>query len=202
MNDLKFLRRCLEGERVAWDEFLKRYSRLIYSYIYNVLKLKGKSLADSEEVENIFQEIFVFLTQDNFKKLRTFKAKNGCSLASWLRVVVINYTIDYLRKKRNLVSLEEENEQGLSLKDTLRDDSTSVLDKLESEEMLLSLKDCIERLNIEERYFLELYLNQRLALEQISRHLKLSRPAVDVRKKRIIDKLKDCFRHKGFMLDN
>lgn len=202
MDDLEFLKRCFEGEKSAWDEFLKRYSRLIYSYIYHGLKLKGKDLVDSDEVENLFQEIFVFLTQDNFKKLRTFKAKNGCSLASWLRVVVVNYTIDYLRKKKNLVSLEEEDETGLSLKELLPDDSISVLDRLESEEVLLGLKDCIERLDIEEKYFIELYLNQQLDLEQIRRHLGLSRPAVDMRKKRIVEKLKDCFKHKGFMLDS
>jgi RNA polymerase sigma factor (sigma-70 family) len=201
MDDLEFVQRCVKGDQRIFNEFLRKYSRLIYSYIYSVLKLKGTYQSNQDHIDNIFQGIFVLLTQNNFKKLKSFRAKNGCSLASWLRQVVINYSIDYLRKQRTLVSLDEENDEGSSLKDILSDDSVSVIEKIESEERIAHLRDCIDRLDTDEKYFLELHIHRDLNLEQLKRHFRVSRPAIDMRKKRIIDKLKDCFKSKGFMLD-
>ena len=200
MDDLEFVKRCIKGEKDAWEEFVKRYSRLIYNYVHSILKIKGKTFQNSHQINDIFQEIFVILTQDNFKKLKTYQGKNGCSLASWLRQVVINFTIDYLRKAQPTISLEEEIEQDFKIKDTLADD-TDIEEILVSEEKLNTLKDCIKNLNTDDKYFLELYLNQNLSLEELKLALGVSRGTVDMRKSRIIKRLRDCFRDKGFVLD-
>jgi len=200
VDDLEFVKRCIKGEKDAWEEFVKRYSRLIYNYVHSILKIKGKTFQNSHQINDIFQEIFVILTQDNFKKLKTYQGKNGCSLASWLRQVVINFTIDYLRKAQPTISLEEEIEQDFKIKDTLADD-TDIEEILVSEEKLNTLKDCIKNLNTDDKYFLELYLNQNLSLEELKLALGVSRGTVDMRKSRIIKRLRDCFRDKGFVLD-
>lgn len=200
MDDLEFARICVRGDKRAWDEFVERYSRLIYSYIYHTFKLKGLN-SSSSDIEDIFQEIFVLLSKDNFQKLKTFKAKNGCSLASWLRQVVVNHTLDYTRKLRPTFSLEEENQQGLSLKEILADDAPSAAENFSQDEKLKSLEDCIEGLNKEDRYFLLLYIDKGLSLEELRGHLRISRGAVDMRRQRILERLKDCFRGKGFALD-
>ena len=90
MTDLEFVQRCASGDKAACDEFVEKYSRLIYKYINSVLKQYNPGLATEENTDDIFQEIIVVLSRDNFKKLKTFKAKNGCSLASWLRQVTVN----------------------------------------------------------------------------------------------------------------
>lgn len=202
MDDLEFVQRCVNGDKQSWDEFIDRYSRLVYNYIHSTLALKGRDKFDRDNVNDLFQEIFLSLVKDNFKKLRSFKGKNGCSLASWLRQIAINYTIDYLRRLKPSLSLEQENEQELRLKDVIADDKISVKDMLTDEEKLERLKECIDRLNTEEQYFLEMYLNQNLALEEIKDMLGISRGALDMRKSRIIEKLKECFKDKGFMLDS
>ncbi|MDD5155488.1 MAG: RNA polymerase sigma factor [Candidatus Omnitrophica bacterium] len=202
MDDLEFVQRCVNGDKQSWDEFIDRYSRLVYNYIHATLALKGRDKFDRDNVNDLFQEIFLSLVKDNFKKLRSFKGKNGCSLASWLRQIAINYTIDYLRRLKPSLSLEQENEQELRLKDVIADDKISVKDMLTDEEKLERLKECIDRLNTEEQYFLEMYLNQNLALEEIKDMLGISRGALDMRKSRIIEKLKECFKDKGFMLDS
>lgn len=200
MDDLEFVQRCVKGDKQAWDEFLKTYSRLIYNYIHNTLKIKGHPAAQ-ENINDLFQEIFLSLTKDNFKKLKSFQARNGCSLASWLRQVTVNIAIDYLRKSRPALSLEQEDEEGLSLKDILADGSPPVSAAFEQEERLWHLKDCIKGLAREDKYFLELHLNQGVGLEELSRHLGVSRGVIDMRKHRIIDRLKECFKNKGFRLD-
>lgn len=199
MTDLEFAHRCVRGEKQAWDEFVDKYSHLIYNYIYSVLKTKGFRLTQ-ENINDIFQEIFLSLTKDNFKKLRSFKARNGCSLASWLRQVVINFTIDYIRKLRPVVSLEEEIDDEFILKDILADDSASIRDTIADEERFLHLKDCIDKLENDDKYFLELYINKGLSLEELKDMFRISRGAIDMRKSRIIESLRECFKSKGFVL--
>ncbi|MFA5005670.1 MAG: sigma-70 family RNA polymerase sigma factor [Candidatus Omnitrophota bacterium] len=200
-SDLGFVQGCLKGDKQSWNEFLSRYSRLIYHYIYNVLKTRGYHY-NQEDVSDIYQDIFRLLIKDDYKKLSSFKAKNGCSLASWLRQVTINSTLDYLRKVKNPpVSIDDDSDGSLALKDRLQDAAVSVPELLNNQEKLLTLKDCIGLLDTDEQYFLELFLNQGLKLEELRFHLKLNRGAVDMRKARIFKKLEDCFKSKGFGLD-
>ncbi|PIQ91003.1 MAG: hypothetical protein COV71_01525 [Candidatus Omnitrophica bacterium CG11_big_fil_rev_8_21_14_0_20_41_12] len=197
MDDMKFVQSCLKGDKQSWSEFVSRYSRLIYNYIYSVLSVKGCSIF-AEQVEDIFQEIFHSLIKDNYKKLSTFQGKNGCSLASWLRQVTINFTVDYLRKLKSVQSLDTQDEDGFSLGDTLKDSSASAVDFLNDQDKRKTLQECISLLESEEQYFLELFLNQGLSLEEIKDYLKINRGAVDMRKGRIFQKLQDCFKKKGF----
>lgn len=198
MHDLKFVQSCLKGDKQSWSEFISRYSRLIYNYIYSVLSVKGRSIF-AEQVEEIFQEIFHSLIKDNYKKLSTFQGKNGCSLASWLRQVAINFTVDYLRKLKSVQSLDAQDEDGFSLGDTLKDSSASAVDFLNDQDKRKTLQECISLLESAEQYFLELFLNQGLNLEEIKDYLKINRGAVDMRKGRIFQKLQDCFKKKGFL---
>jgi RNA polymerase sigma-70 factor (ECF subfamily) len=200
MDDLEFIRRCVNGDKQAWDEFVSKYSRLIYNYIHSVLNTKGYTLMQ-DQIQDIFQEIFYSLIKDNFKKLKTFKAKNGCSLASWLRQVTLNFTIDYLRRIKPTFSIDEETEDELSLKDILTDSLPSVPDALSQKEKLGSLKECIEGLSKDDKYFVELHINRGLALEKLKDILMLTRGAIDMQKSRIINRLRECFRAKGFALD-
>lgn len=200
-TDLEFVQRCVSGDKGAWDNFVEKYSRLIYNYIYSILEIRGPSSPMYDKVNDIFQEIFLSLVKDNFKKLKSFKAKNGCSLASWLRQVTINQTIDYIRKLKPAVSIDAENDDDASLKDILADDCISARDTLSDKERLARLNDCIEQLDNDDKFFVELHINRDLSLEEMKDILRASRGAVDMRKSRIIEKLKDCFRHKGFQLD-
>ncbi len=202
MNDLEFVHRRVKGGKRAWDEFVEKYSSLIYNYIHSVLKIKGHTFTQ-ENINDLFQEIFLSLVKDNFKKLSSFKAKNGCSLASWLRQVTINFTIDYLRKIRKpLVSIDEETGDDFSLAEILSSNSPSAADTLSQEESLAHLKDCIDKLDIDDKYFLELHLNRGLGLEELKDYFKISRGAIDMRKSRIVERLRECFKSKGFVLSD
>jgi RNA polymerase sigma-70 factor (ECF subfamily) len=198
MNDLEFIQNCLKGDKQSWLEFISRYSRLIYNYIYSVLSVKGCSIP-TEQVEDIYQEIFHILIKDNYKKLSTYQAKNGCTLASWLRQVTTNFTIDYLRKLRPMASIDEHSEEGLGLADTLADLSAGAAEFLSDQDKRKTLGECIGLLEPDEQYFLELFLNQGLTLDEMKEYLKVSRGAVDMRKGRILQKLQDCFKKKGFL---
>jgi len=196
-----FVQRCVKGDKRAWDEFVAKYSSLIYNYIHSVFRVKGHTFTQ-ENIQDIFQEIFLSLVKDNFRKLSSFKAKNGCSLASWLRQVTVNTAIDYIRKLKPDISIDEEIDDNFSLLEILSSDSPSAADTLSDDEKLNSLKDCIDKLAIDDKYFLELHIRRNLSLEELKAHLKISRGAIDMRKSRIVERLKECFKGKGFAVIN
>jgi len=198
-TDLEFSQRCANGDRQAWDEFLVKYSRLIYSYIFSAARTAGKQLSPSEH-EDIFQDIVLSLIDNDSRKLRSYRALNGCTLASWLRQVTVNFTINHLVKTGAAVSLEEENHLGLSLKELIPDYGRLVSDTSSEKEHIGRLGECIDRLETDDRYFIELNLNQGLNLEEIRGHLKITRGAADMRKARIVERLRDCFKGKGVMV--
>jgi len=197
MDDLEFVQRCISRNTATWDEFLDKYSRLIYKYIHSVLKLRGWTLTQ-DHVEDIFQDIFCSLIKNDFKKLRSFKGKNGCTLASWLRQVTINFTLSYLRRIRPAVSLDEERGEDFILKDSLADSSPLAAETLIDKERLEVLQGCIEGLSHDDKYFLELHLNKGMKLEELACVLRLSRGAMDMQKARIVGRLRDCFKSRGF----
>lgn len=200
MNDLEFVRRCIEKDSVAWDEFLHKYSKLIYNYIHSTLKIKGKDIPP-DSIEDLYQDIIFSLIKDNHKKLKTFKAKNGCSLATWIRIVVVNFTIDYLRRAKPLVSIDEDLGDDSSLKDTLQDSSFLKFEQeIAEEERKRHLSECIEELDVDDKYFLAFYIGRQVPLGELKSILGISQSAVDMRKSRLTQRLRECFKKKGFLL--
>lgn len=203
MTDLEFVQRCVSGDKLAWDEFVDKYSRLIYKYIHSVLVSTGSGGSLSQDdISDLFQDIFLSLVEDNFRKLKSFKGKNGCSLASWLRQVAVNQTIDYMRKHKTVISLDAEtNGEESSLMEIISDDAQDSVENLINQERIVELKDCIDKLDTEDKYFLELHINQGLSPNELEGVLRISRGSIDMRKSRIIKRLKECFKSKGFELD-
>jgi RNA polymerase sigma factor (sigma-70 family) len=200
MDDLEFVYQFVKGESQARDQFIKRYSRLIYKYIQHVLQVRGFR-DPSAHVDDIFQGFIVFLIDEDCKRLKAFKAKNGATLATWIRYLTINFTRDYLRKVRPAISLDAEGDDNLALKDLLTDKTPLANEELLNEEGFRALEDCVDLLSEDERYFVELNFNQKVSLEIMRDFLKLTRGAIDMQKARLMRRLKDCFKGKGFELD-
>ena len=194
---MEFIRRFIAGDTHIRQEFHAKYSRLIYNYIYHILKIKGKEVSP-DEVDELYQSFFAFILEDDCRRLKTFKGKNGCKFASWLRQVVINFTRDYLRSKKEVVSLDEKVDDEPSLMDTLQDKSAVPGEFVLRQELLDALEECFDKLTSQEKYFLELNFYQKVQLEVLKDLWKISRAAIDMRKQRILNKLKECFATKGF----
>lgn len=202
MDDREFVQSCAKGDKAAWDKFAEKYSRLVYYYIKATLRLKGKANLPPETSDEIFQDIFVLLSKDNFKKLLSYRGRNNCSLASWLRQVVVNYTLDQIHKARgSVLSLDQEDEEGHSLAELIPDTAPGAGSVFFAKDRLFHLEECIEGLGLEDKFFLEMHIYHQVKLEELKDLLKLTRGAIDMRKARIIERLRDCFKSKGFALD-
>jgi RNA polymerase sigma factor (sigma-70 family) len=172
---------------------MKRFSGLIYSYILSVFSSRVPHQFKVNNTEDAFQDFFLFLKKDKCKKLRSYKGRNGCTLASWLRQVVINFSLDYTRKYRPQLSLDQICDGKSRIGDYIVDYSPSVKDKIFNDEMLKQLRESICRLKRDQRRLLELYLTKGIPADQLAKVFKVSRGAIDMRKNRIICTLRRRF---------
>lgn len=196
MDEATLLCACIDGNRQSRSEFLEKYSRLIYSYIRRIVDIKGNQYARNH-LDDIFHDLFCSLFADDAKKLKSFQSRNGCTFASWLRQVTVNFTIDYLRCLKPAVSLDAE-ENGEQLADVLRDTRRTAAEAVLDIERLEKLRECIEKLDTNARFFLEMHINQGVSLDELRGQMNMSRGAVDVFKSRIMTRLRDCFKTQGY----
>ena len=115
-KDRELLHRCIRKEKEAWDEFVDRYSQLIYQQIYRCMRARAV-LISKDDAEDLFHSIFQALLENDCKKLRQFEGR--CSLATWVRSVTTSRVIDELRRRRPQVSLDERDSEGFSRGDRL-----------------------------------------------------------------------------------
>ncbi len=200
MDELEFVRRITCRDKNAWSEFIDRYSRLIYSFIFRTSRLKG-TVCSPDEADDLCHEIFLRLADNDFEKLKTFKAKNGCKLATWLRQVTVNYVISCLRKTKSMRSLDEVSDSGVSLHELLQSGLKSARENLTENELFIELKDCLDRLEADELKLIELIYYQQASVRELELLYRLKRAVLDMRKSRATAKLRQCMKSKGLMLD-
>jgi RNA polymerase sigma-70 factor (ECF subfamily) len=81
------IRRCLQGDELAWNTIVQQYRRKIFNVAY-------KFVGRHEEAEDLTQEIFLKV----FKSLDTFDRR--ANFQTWLISVSRNLCIDHYRKVR------------------------------------------------------------------------------------------------------
>lgn len=191
------IQQCLQGEKAAWDEFVEKYSKLVYNAIYRTLELKGYKI-ESDLVEDLYQEFFISILKDDYQKLRKFTWKNDCSIATWLCVIARNMIFDFTRKdikaKAKIESIDKEIEgesTKISLKEILVSGGKIAHEKLSDEEEIVILQKAIEKLSNEDRLLLEMLFYQELSFEEIAKTMNKSIDALYMQKKRLVEKLKE-----------
>jgi len=177
---------CIQGNKDAWRDFVCRYSSLVY---YIIQKVLYSSDAMREDVDDLHNEIFLSIINNNGKKLRQYEGKNGCSISSWVRMIAVRSTIDYLRKKRDTLSLSDE-----EIKCTAEQRSASSrnpLQDLEDLERKQLLQDVITALPQKDQLFLKLFYYKETPPQEIARILNSSTSAVYSRANYLREKLRD-----------
>ncbi len=172
---------CLKGEKPAWDEFVQQYSNLVYHTIRRSLALYHVDSQD-DVIEDLYQEFFISILQNNCRKLAQFRGDSGCTLASFLRVVASRLTIDHLRKKQTPTA---------EIKNTVAAEQPDVPDSLIELENEKSLRAAIESLSAKEQLLVELHFQRGLPAEEVAAILKISPGAFYTQKSRVLAKLRE-----------
>jgi RNA polymerase sigma-70 factor (ECF subfamily) len=96
---LDLIRQCKRGDQKAQFEIY----RLYYAAMFNTtLRIVG----DSDDAEDVMQEAFL----KAFAKLDSYRGE--VSFGAWLKRIVINKALDFLRLKKDQISLEDAGEVG------------------------------------------------------------------------------------------
>jgi RNA polymerase sigma-70 factor (ECF subfamily) len=102
-GDLDLVRRCVEEERGAWDEFVRRTrSALMRGATIALRKFRS---ADAENLDNVQQQVYVELLRDDRKALRSFRGKSD--LEGWVSIIAMRTAFHLMRSRKPEVPLAE-----------------------------------------------------------------------------------------------
>jgi RNA polymerase sigma-70 factor, ECF subfamily len=87
VSELELVKRCQRGETVAFDELVSRYRSRVFGMIYNMVH-------NEQDAWDLAQDSFV----KAWKSIGHFRGKS--SFYTWVYRIVMNVTIDWLRKKQ------------------------------------------------------------------------------------------------------
>jgi RNA polymerase sigma factor (sigma-70 family) len=169
---------CKAGDRSAQFRIYKLYYKAMYNTSLRIVN-------DTAEAEDIMQESFL----DAFSQLGSYSGEG--SFGSWLKRIVINNSLDSLRKNRESVSIEEE---ALDFPEIIEENREEEL-----EYRVAEVKEAIMKLPGEYRVVISLFLLEGYDHEEISEILKISNNTSRTRFVRAKQKVLQILREKKIM---
>lgn len=127
--------RCLTGESVAYEQLYKLYSKAMYNLCCRIVN-------DDADAEDVLQDAFV----SAFKNLHTYKRDS--TFGAWLKRIVINKAINFIKKKKIEVEPLSDTQELLSENE---DDYSAEYD-------LVKIREAIDELPDGYRIVFSLYL--------------------------------------------
>jgi RNA polymerase sigma factor (sigma-70 family) len=168
---------CKTGDRKAQFEIYKRYYKAMFNTSLRIVN-------DTAEAEDIMQESFL----DAFQRLDSYTGEG--SFGSWLKRIVINRSLDCLRKAKDTVSLED---SDLDIADT-DDENREEEIRFQVDE----IKRAIAKLPDEYRVVLSLFLLEGYDHEEISQVLNITNQLSRTRYSRARQKLLGILKENNF----
>ena len=150
----KLINKCRKGDRKAQFEIYRLYYKSMYNTSLRIVK-------DPQEAEDIMQESFL----SAFGKIETYQGK--VSFGAWLKRIVINNSLDVIKKRRLL--FEELNEDYTQL----AEQEEALDEELLSSQMEL-IREGIQKLPDGYRVILSLHLLEGYDHEEIAEILEIS----------------------------
>lgn len=110
LEELVLSRGCANGQEYAWEVFLTRYREKLYDIARGVTKedASARELADS-----IYGDLYGTSERDGHRVSRLNFYMGRGSLEGWLRTVILQEFVNRYRKQKKLVSLDEQEEEGV-----------------------------------------------------------------------------------------
>ncbi len=94
-KELKILESCIRRNRC--EGLVEQYWNLVCSTVRKTFRVKNAPIAN-DQVEDICQEVFFQLLDDDRRRLRRFTPAKEHSLARWIVVIATHTTLNFLRK--------------------------------------------------------------------------------------------------------
>lgn len=173
ISDEALVALVIDKDQELFEEVMRRYQAKLLRYANYLIN-------DSQIAADVVQEALI----KAFVNLKGFDRKKKFS--SWVYRIVHNEAINYLKKNKQLVSLEAN--EWLREKLGGRENIEEEFAREESGEMV---RRCLKSLAVEYRSVLSLYYLEDKSYEEIAEVLKLPMGTVGIRLKRGKEKLKN-----------
>ena len=144
---------CKAGDRTAQFNIYKLYYKAMYNTSLRIVN-------NTMEAEDIMQDSFL----QAFQRIHSYTGQG--SFGSWLKRIVINKSLDTLRKKKEIVSIDE---KDVEFPDTIEENREE-----EIQLQVTEVKEAINELPEEYRLIITLYLLEQYSHEEISEMLHIS----------------------------
>ncbi len=171
-NITKLLAACKRGDQKAQMQVYQRYAKAMYQV---AVRITG----NTDDAEDVIQEAFI----KAFDKLETFKA--AATFGAWLKRIVINEALSYLRKQRKFEEIENQN---------LAIEPEPVIELNDKNIKIDALMEAINRLKDNYRVAINLYFIEGYNYEEMTQILNLSYANVRTLVSRAKHKLKQILK--------
>jgi RNA polymerase sigma factor (sigma-70 family) len=188
-EDRGLLAKCISGDREASEILIRRFSDLVYHSVKYTLTAKNVSF-NNQDLEDLHNTVFLQLFEQNCRKLKQYQGRNGCSLASWIRIIAVRMVLNHVRKKGMDAIIGQKNRVALEDLPELTGKATEALTAMEKKERTRLVQDGIRSLPSRDRLFMNLHFNQGLPVTEVAAALQISVENAYTVKHRAIQKLK------------
>jgi RNA polymerase sigma-70 factor (ECF subfamily) len=158
-DDNKIVGDYLAGDLDSFDMLVKHYLKPVYNFVFRLSNNKN-------EANDIVQEVFVKVWK-NLKKFNPDK-----NFKTWILTIARNTTIDWLRKKRNIVfsELNRLDEEGGEkyFEETIADIEPLPDEIFMKKELDKEVEKVLSKLRPDFREIILLHYTEELTFEQIS----------------------------------
>jgi RNA polymerase sigma-70 factor (ECF subfamily) len=178
-REAALVRELIAGQSLAWREFHTRYDRLVDRCITRVTARFAQRMSQ-DDVAEIYATLLVQLCANGMAKLRSFDARRGRRLSSWIGLLAVNCAYDHLRALRSeprRASLDECEEMGT--------DSPQPDEVLDLKQRARLASEILRDFSEKDREFVTLYFGEGLGVEQIAARMRISVKTVYSKKHKI-----------------
>lgn len=190
-SERMLLRRVLRRDERAWNELVRRYRALIFRCITKVTGKFAPYLSNAD-VDDIYADILLSLVRNDMHKLRRYNPKRGTKLSSWIGMISINATYDYLRSASRGLQYCDNSDEILELH---KEQERTPLDELIEKERWHQLNDLLQDFTERDRRFLELYYDKGLDARAIATTMAINIKTVYSKKHKIRAHLRRALEH-------
>jgi RNA polymerase sigma-70 factor (ECF subfamily) len=186
LSDVDLLRGLLSLDEGAWNEFHRRYDRMVKTCVHRVL-VRFSSIVPSDAVQEVRGSFYASLLANDLHKLRSFDMTRGNKLGSWVGLIAINAAWDYLR-----TASRRPNVDSLAVAEELHVGVDDLFERTASREHCERLSVIMRGLPRRDQEFVRLCFIEGYAPQEIADALSINIKSVYTRKHRLGRRLRDA----------
>jgi RNA polymerase sigma-70 factor, ECF subfamily len=177
VTDRALIKACTKCQPGAWEEFIDRYSALVYHVIWKALRSETQTIGSATvEVEDICSEVFSQIIANNFKLMKSFEWR--CKFSTWLGIITYRTTRQAIHRNRHAAfSLDDHNsgsDNDLLLKDIVQDHRAQAEENVELDEVRHMVHEALASLPTRDQLVLKFFYFEGKRYTEIARILGIS----------------------------